>query len=83
MRTDDKRRRQGIYVLNTVYISSNDTIDSVALSVRAVMHHPSILMWVVGNEWLGGGPAMPARLQCGGVVRYGKEVVGEVRGEAI
>lgn len=43
--------RRGIYVLNTVYISSNDTIDSVALSVRAVMHHPSILMWVVGNEW--------------------------------
>mmetsp|Transcript_28006 Transcript_28006/g.65387 ORF Transcript_28006/g.65387 Transcript_28006/m.65387 type:complete len:1025 (-) Transcript_28006:246-3320(-) len=43
--------KRGIYVLNTVYVWGKAPMDTVVKSVNAVKDHPSILMWVVGNEW--------------------------------
>jgi len=42
---------KGIFVLNTVYVNAADSIDSVVERMTAVMDHPVVLMWVVGNEW--------------------------------
>ncbi|CAK0809182.1 unnamed protein product [Prorocentrum cordatum] len=42
---------KGIYVMNTVYSWGGLPEDSAVAKVRAVMHHPAILMWLVGNEW--------------------------------
>lgn len=47
----DVLRDHGIWVLNTVYISGGDAVESVDARVNAVKDHPAILLWQVGNEW--------------------------------
>jgi len=42
---------RNIFVLNSVYMNAEQPVDTIAAKVRAVMWHPAILMWVVGNEW--------------------------------
>lgn len=42
---------RGIYVVNTVYASGAQSTQVVRDRVEAVMDHPAIVMWVIGNEW--------------------------------
>jgi len=43
--------RRNISLLNTVYANAERPVDTISAKVRAVMGHPAVLMWVVGNEW--------------------------------
>jgi hypothetical protein len=41
----------GIYVLEGVYAWGGDPASVVTDRVRAVVDHPAVLMWLLGNEW--------------------------------
>lgn len=42
---------QGIQVINTVLARGDTPLGEVERIVRAVGHHPAIMMWSIGNEW--------------------------------
>lgn len=47
----DKLWEKGIYVANTVYGYGCDSVPKAVEAVNEIKTHPSILMWVIGNEW--------------------------------
>lgn len=47
----DKLHAAGIKVINSVYNWGGAAVESVDPVVSALMGHPAILMWSVGNEW--------------------------------
>jgi hypothetical protein len=42
---------RGIYVLQGIYVYGGNPASVVTDRVRAVMDHPAVLTWVIGNEW--------------------------------
>lgn len=42
---------RGIYVLEGIYPYGGSPASVVTERVRAVVDHPAVLMWVIGNEW--------------------------------
>lgn len=49
--TLDRFAAAGIWVLMTVYAYGGDPESVATDRVAAAMHHPAVLMWLVGNEW--------------------------------
>ena len=47
----DRLHARGIAVLMTVYSYGADPDDVAVERARAVMDHPAVAMWLVGNEW--------------------------------
>ncbi|MCB9622436.1 MAG: hypothetical protein H6723_03745 [Sandaracinus sp.] len=47
----DRLHARGISVLMTVYSWGGDHETSAVDAARAVMDHPAVVMWLVGNEW--------------------------------
>lgn len=47
----DRLAAAGIRVINSVYPWGGAPASVVVERVRAVQHHPAILMWAIGNEW--------------------------------
>lgn len=47
----DSLYARGIYVLQGIYVYGGNPASVVTERVRAVMDHPAVLMWVIGNEW--------------------------------
>jgi exo-beta-1,3-glucanase (GH17 family) len=47
----DKYWEKGIYVANTIYGYGCDSVQAAVDAVEYLKDHPSILFWVIGNEW--------------------------------
>jgi len=48
----DEFWKRGIWVVMNVYVFFQpEPSEAVEARIRAVMHHPSILFWEIGNEW--------------------------------